>query len=313
MWQVGTGDDARPYERYFFDNDVVLIGPGDDGPWSLDNPAYANRADLRSFADKAVAGDLVVARRGLQRALGLGVLGGGYDWSEAFGDREGWSLQHYWRVRWIWTGNKSFGKPVFPRSRFSESWNEEVATWATRLARRAETLDPPDPAELARLPEQERPLALSTLSKPLRSVVERAQAWEADTWDGGLGDVPSEDELLTHVTVPLLEALDWEPEQIAVKWRYTDLALFNPKRRDPVNCRVVVEGKRIGGGLRWAADQARGYAERLELRSADVLTTNGLHYRLYRPPEYADGDALWANLSRPTRSAKELFAALRRR
>jgi len=149
------------------------------------------------------------------------------------------------------------------------------------------------------------------LDPPLRAAIERAKDWEADTWNWNFGAVPSEDELLTHLTVPLLEALGWEPEQIAVKWRNTDLALFSPKMREPAYCRMVVEGKRIGAGLRWAGYQAREYVKNLDLTSADVLVTNGISYQLHRAPDYSDQAALGANLGRPKESATKLFDALR--
>ena len=94
----------------------------------------AKRSDIRSFADRAEVGDLVVARRGLRRALYLGVLGE-YGWSNAFDDIEGWDLQHYRRVRWVWTRENRFERQVFPQSRFSESRSELVRTWATCIAR----------------------------------------------------------------------------------------------------------------------------------------------------------------------------------
>lgn len=149
------------------------------------------------------------------------------------------------------------------------------------------------------------------LDQPLRAVIERAHDVEADTWSWKFGAVPSEDELLTHLTIPLLEALGWEPAQIAVKWRYTDLALFHPKMRKPDHCRVVIEGKRIGAGLRWAGYQAREYAKKLDLTGANVLVTDGISYRLYRARDYSDQTALAANLGRPKESATKLFDALR--
>lgn len=310
IWQVGTGDHARPYDRYFVDHGVVLLGPGTDGKWSPDNAAYAKRSDLRSFAVGAEPGDLVVARRGASFAVAVGEFVGDYDWSPAFDDIEGWDLQHYRRVRWFWTSERRFDRRVFPQSRFSESHNHLVANWARGLDGSAGTLAPPEEDEPFSLPPTETLLMETMLDGPLRSVVRRAGEWRADTWSWNFGAVPSE-ELLTHVTVPLLEALGWEPEEIAVKWKYTDLALFHPRKREPANCRIVVEGKRIGGGLQWAGDQARGYIKELGLTGADVLVTDGICYRLHRAPDFPEETALWANLARPKENVTKLFDALR--
>jgi hypothetical protein len=158
---------------------------------------------------------------------------------------------------------------------------------------------------------EQKPLTTSKLGRSLRQVVERAARWHDDIWGWEFDCVPCEDELLTHITVPLLEALGWEPQQIAVKWQRTDVALFDPISRKPANCRMVIEGKRIGSGLQWAGDQARGYAGKLKLKKADVLVTDGISYKLFKAPDYSDETALRANLARPKESAVELFDALR--
>ncbi len=311
IWQIGTGDDARPYDRLFVEYDVALLGPGSPGKWSADNHKYSKKDVIRAFASDAKAGDFIVAKRGVKCAVALGVLDGEYGWDETFDDCEGWDLQHYWRVHWIWNGEEQFGKTVFSQSKFSQSHKDEVANWATALVR-DKRIDPPWDAELKQLPEAEKKFDTSRLEPPLRTIIERAQAWDRHTSSGDFGDVkPTEDELLTHITVPLLEALGWKPEQIAVKWNRCDLALFTENPREPSNCRLVVEGKRIYAGLNWAADQAKYYVRELGLEPDGVLVTDGLRYRLYKHPEYSDDDALGANLVRPKAGAEELFEALR--
>jgi hypothetical protein len=51
----------------------------------------------------------------------------------------------------------------------------------------------------------------------------------------GLGEPPSEDELIAHFVVPFLRTLGWPPERIAVKWRYIDVAVFQALPRIPEN------------------------------------------------------------------------------
>lgn len=63
----------------------------------------------------------------------------------------------------------------------------------------------------------------------------------------------SEDEMIVHLIAPLFRALGWLPEQIAVKWRYVDVALFPQLPREPENI-LVTDGFRyrqigIGDGL----------------------------------------------------------------
>jgi hypothetical protein len=92
LWQIGTGDDKRPYDGVMIEHWVALLGSGSAGKWYEGHPAYLSERAIHAFAHTAHAGDLVVARRGLSRALAVGVLGD-YDHSEALDDIEGWDLQ----------------------------------------------------------------------------------------------------------------------------------------------------------------------------------------------------------------------------
>jgi hypothetical protein len=170
---------------------------------------------------------------------------------------------------------------------------------------------PPDPARLAMLPESEPRLDGATLDPALREVVARAASWHANTYGGGFGCRPSERELVCHVTVPLLTALGWPCEQIAVEWRRADVAVFDDVHRDPAACRIVVEVKRLGDGLGFAHRQAARYAGRLP-RPVDLLITDGVRYRFYagaRP----DAPPLYAHLANLREPAMDLFEALRPR
>ena len=248
VWQLGTGDPARSYWPYMQANEVALIGPGDAGKYP--DPRYDDEPAVRHFAE-APTGDIVVARRGSREALGIGVLGP-YKWSTAFDDVEGWNLQHYRRVRW-WEppdGPKQFKGRPFARSRFTVCHSPEVDQWVERVRTRQQLRSP---RSYKKLPSAKPDMAKSALSGPLRRVVRQAEFLQERWMSGQMGRTSTEAELLTHITVPLLEALGWAPEQIAVGWEYTDLALFNdpPFPREPANCRVVIEGKRIGSGLDW--------------------------------------------------------------
>jgi len=58
--------------------------------------------DLQRFAEDIAEGDYVVLRMGTTDVLGFGVVVGHYDWNDAFGDVDGWDLQHVRRVKWLW-------------------------------------------------------------------------------------------------------------------------------------------------------------------------------------------------------------------
>ena len=95
---------------------------------------------------------------------------------------------------------------------------------------------------------QEAPLpALPQAEPELVSVPPKLEAIVAQIQDlGGLfwdyekfGDFPTEDEFVAHFVIPLLGALGWPPERVAVKWRDIDVAVFTCLPRTPENCRFI--------------------------------------------------------------------------
>jgi hypothetical protein len=221
IWQIGTGDESRPYHQWMIDHQIALIGSSWAGRWPNDD--YGKAPAIRCFAEDAKAADLVVAKRGLYRALAVGVLGP-YDFSDALDDIEGWDMGHFRRVRWLSTTPYTFSAPVLAQSRFARCGTEAVHRWVRRTVA-GMSLDPPDPRRLLRLPDPGPALDRAALVPELRAVIERAASWHRHTYGGGFGVHPAECELISHVTVPLLAALGWPPEQIACGWRHTEVAL----------------------------------------------------------------------------------------
>ena len=110
--------------------------------------------------------------------------------------------------------------------------------------------------------------------------------------------------------MPFFRSLGWSQEQIAIKWRYIDVALFRTLPRTPENCHLIVEAKHLGAGVEGALEQAVGYVESLGVRR-DVVVTDGVRYRLYDGQrEFAP--LAYANLLRLKKSAAELFIRLKR-
>jgi hypothetical protein len=289
------------------DCEIVAIGPGWAGKWP--NAEYGKAPEIRCFAEGAHAGDLVVAKQGRHRALAIGVLGE-YDFNEDLDDIEGWDLCHFRPVRWLARQEQEhrFESRVFIVGRFSRCVQKDVVAWVERVID-GMVLDPPDPTKLASLPAVSAPLDVGGLDVGLQKVIERAKWWQKNGWSGVLGGRPSESELLTHVTVQLLRALGWPAEQIAIGWRYRDIVLFSQVERTDQNCRVIIEGKRLGDGLRWAKGQAERYASKLEY-PVEIVVTDGIRYELVRPEM---DERVYANLANPRESAVRLFDALRYR
>lgn len=311
IWQVSAGPASRSYADVFLMHGVALIGPGDAGPWTPERgDEMFEGSFVRRFATEIAPADVVLLRTGLAKVAAVGVVTGRYEYLNAFDDVNGWDLQHARRVRWgRLPSEHEFRSAVFGANppRCSRVWNEEVVDFAARFLN-----SPPvhwQSAPLPVLPLEAPPLAV--VPDAIAGLVAQAADLLPLMQDGQrFGELPSEDELIVHCVVPLLRALGWPPERIAVKWRYVDVAVFRTLPRTPESCQFVIEAKRLGAGVEGALEQAQGYVTALGA-SSDAIVTDGIRYRMY---DHATGFAplAYANLARLKQPAAELFARLQR-
>ena len=91
---------------------------------------------------------------------------------------------------------------------------------------------------------------------------------------------PSEFETVAYLSVPLLRALGWTPQKMAIEWNNVDIALFNQLPREDKNLNVVVEAKKKGNSCLTALSQAQSYAEGKE-NCLRLIVTDGLRYGVY--------------------------------
>lgn len=312
LWQISGGPLARSYVQVFLRYGVGLIGPGDAGPWRPDrDDSEFEGGAVRWFAHEVAQGDVFLLRSGTSRIQAVGLVASNYLYLNQFDEVNGWDLQHARRIRWFRLPQEyDFGAPVFganPR-RFGGISYPQVIDLAHRF------LDsPPMDWQIAPLP----PLPLE--EEPLAEVPAFLQDIVAVVRDLGcylyldrqaFGERPSEDEVIAHFIVPFFRALGWPQEQIAIKWRYIDVAIFRKLPRTPENCDLVIEAKQLGAGVEGAVEQALGYVKTLGVRR-DIVVSDGVRYRLYASDrDYAP--VAYANLGRLKKSATELFARLKR-
>lgn len=310
IWQIGSGTAGKSCAETFLKYGVGLIGPGDPGPWPGAYPKGRKMVYIRQFAEKAVPGDIVVLRQGRSVIRAVGIIASDYQYLTEFEDVDGWDLQHARRVRWPHDFKPyDFQRPVFGGNPtpFSGVNMPEVVNFARQFIQ-SSPLDW-QTAKLPDLPPQEA--ELYPVPPEIASIVASAREivplyWKYDKF----GEWPAEDELIAHYTIPLLRALGWSVEQIAVKWQRVDVALFNQLPRRPENCRLIVEAKRFGAGLDYALEQARNYLKDFKIMR-DVVVTDGIRYRLFEYEESSTPVA-YANLARLKQSASRLFDKLRR-
>jgi hypothetical protein len=288
---------------------VALIGPGDTGEWNsaLSDNDFGGSA-VRRFAMEPALGDIVLLRSGQSTVHAIGLIASGYLYLPQFDDVNRWDLQHARRVRWYrLPAPYSFSTAVFganPR-RFGRINVDTVVAYAQRFIQ-----SPPMDWQTEALPSVPDPEPeLSSSPQSIAEIVALAADLGRSYWDRErFGAHP--DEMIAHYAVPLLRALGWPPEKIAVQWRGIDICVFRALPRVPANIEFIVEAKRLGEGVEGALAQAQGYTSALEV-TCDLVVTDGLRYRLYDGPS-GFLPAAYANLMRLKQPSEKLFARMKR-
>ena len=120
IWQIAAGNGTEThYAKFCLEQNVVMFGPGRYGAWPgckmpmLTGGWTSTKAGIiKRFAEDIKHDDIVVLRVGTQKVYGVGKIVGKYGFSERFSDVQGWDLQHFRQVSWLWHMN---GEPeLFP-------------------------------------------------------------------------------------------------------------------------------------------------------------------------------------------------------
>lgn len=301
IWQVAAGDQNRNYVDLCLRWDVILNGPGSEGPWSECIPILRDEwgvssrklTDLRRFCEEIQDGDLVVLRVGTGQVFGVGVVVGDYLWNSEFGDVDGWDLNHIRRVRWLWSDRQGKQYPSYTMKlgdTVQELDSQDVINWIQQIT-------VPDPAWRREIPDlppscKDPKVDLNGISEFLfENGVASASIQELTGEIGELTRIarwyqktakPSEHETVAYLVVPLLRALGWTPQKMAIEWKHVDLALFSRLPRIDENLSVVVEAKPMGTSSLTAKSQAQGYASGPGRESCErLIVTDGLRYGVY--------------------------------
>jgi hypothetical protein len=299
VWQHAAGDTDRDYAEVCLNWDVILNGPGHLGSWpeceeALKVEGWSSRklTDIRRFAVEMKDGDLVVLRIGTSTVLGVGQIVGDYSWRDDFGDIDGWDLQHLRRVRWLWKGldkPKHFKTYDLKQGDTTQKLNDgNVKDWILDLpidpqAMSRELVDLPNvdslqDIDVSKISEFlfDKGVASSSISTLLNEIGEltRIAKWYKRA------QKPSEHETVAYLVVPLLRALGWTPQRMAIEWNRVDVALFEQLPRDNKTLRVVVEAKKMGDSCLSAMSQALSYSEGKKACHR-LIVTDGLRYGIY--------------------------------
>jgi hypothetical protein len=298
IWQQACGDTDRNYSNICLKWDVILNGPGYAGKYPKCNEILKNhgwtsrkRTDIWRFAEQMKEGDIVVLRLGTKTILGVGEIVGDYEWLECFGDVDGWDLQHVRRVRWLWNGLK---KPKYFKTYALKQGDttqvmtsEVVKKWLTDLEIPIEKFG----RAIPNLPEEGKVINQNQIAEYLFAQGISSNSIEILTrefdelrriakWYLSSKETPSEFETVSYLVVPILRALGWTPQKMAVEWNKVDVALFDELPRKDKNLSVVVEAKKKGNSCLSAKGQAQGYAQG-KGNCKRLIVTDGLRYGTY--------------------------------
>ena len=96
---------------------------------------------------------------------------------------------------------------------------------------------------------------------------------------------PKEHEVVAHMVLPLLLALGWSEQLLAIEWDKIDLAAFCRTPTTPETCVLVCEAKEMRHGLQGVLEQAVKYVKNLGLKRCErILLTQGARFYLYDRP-----------------------------
>lgn len=302
IWQQAAGDGNRNYVGLCLEWNVILNGPGEYGSWPdcadrLRKDEWTERkiTDLWRFCEEMKDSNIVVLRLGTSLVYGVGRVVGEYEYCEEFNDVDGWTIAHVRRINWLW---KNSEKPK-EFNTYTLKWGDttqlldapEVKVWLESL----EISDTKCEQELGGLPNLvddanvsiddiseylfDKGVASDSISSLLDQIGEFVRIAK---WYRGLAKWPSEHETVTYLVVPLLRALGWTPQRMAIEWNKIDVALFSSLPREDKSLSIVVEAKKMESTILSAREQAEGYAnEKGRSNCRRVIVTDGLRYGVY--------------------------------
>ena len=312
VWQVAAGDPNRNYAGLCLKWGVILNGPGSVGPWLecettlrdwLSREWITKRkiSDIRRFAKDVQDGHLVILRVGTGEVYGVGRVVGDYEWNAYLGDVDGWDLQHTRRVRWVWQAGPKPRKFDTYTLKLGDTTQrieppDKLASWLDTLGLDQPLGDLPAlpklgwdrAATLEVAPEKVGEFlfdagvsasSIGELTDRVRELVRLAR-WYKDTGP------PAEAETVAFLVVPILRALGWPPQRMAVEWGRIDVALFDRLPRDDETLVVAIEAKKLGLSCLTAKLQAQDYAEKPGRDACRrLVVTDGIRYGLFERDE----------------------------
>ena len=294
IWQQAAGDTDRDYADLCLKWGVILNGPASYGPWPeserdvMRDRGSRKTEDLRRFCEQMTDGDVVILRQGTSVVCAVGEIVGDRAYHEEFNDVDGWDIGHVRRVRWLWQTPQKFDTYTLKWGDTTQHLNSpEVNSWLESLEI-PEIIQTHEPVQL---PPETDEVTLNEISEYLfgkgvasasisNLMNEIGEFVRIANWYNREEQKPSEYETVNYLVVPLLRALGWTPQRMAIEWNRIDIALFTKLPRNDDFLSVVVEAKKMDASCFSAFAQAQAYAERSK-GCTRLIVTDGLRYGVF--------------------------------
>ena len=300
VWQIAAGEPGRDYRELFFDHDLMVMGPSDLGD-ALSNKYMRGSANspyrqVHNFARGPKPGDRVLMRLA-HDVIGVGEIPAEdkyqYAFDRRFGCIYGWDLCHSRRV--AWAGNYELGELAYvykaakQKPTFTEVHERGIVKTVTDIdntyfihpLRKMPNID----ADIYSDEELGVELFRAGISnKNINDIlIALQQAERLCAWYPRCGRSPSENEVVTHIILPLFLGLGWSHQQIAVEWNRVDMAFFKKTPTVSENCVMVLEAKGLGSALSAVLNQPKAYVQSLKLTNVKyIVTTDGENLFVYK-------------------------------
>ena len=242
------------------------LGPGDYGPWpecinDLKNERPGQVPYGRRFCEKINEKDIVILKLGTSEIYGVGEVASPLLWLDDFGDIDGWDLQMVRRARWVWkypqdpkvfSSELKIGAVQVMDSPNIISWLNSLEIESEAYARPLKALPEScmDRKEIELIKDAEisdflfdKGISANSIDSLLNQMGELVRI---ANWYNRTEQDTSEKETVAYLVVPLLRALGWTPQKMAVEWRKVDIALFDRMPRKDDHLVVVAEAKKGG-------------------------------------------------------------------
>ncbi|GAG90147.1 unnamed protein product, partial [marine sediment metagenome] len=263
------GETGRDYRELFFEHDIMIIGPSDKGN-ALDNnyadgKSNSSGSQVHSFAYNPEPGDRVLMRFG-KEIIGVGQIPDEDNYQYSFDERfrcvYGWDLCHCRRVIWtpkeyelgsltkVYRDTKQ--KPSFTQVHEKHILNKVYTINNSNFNRSLEKMPEIDTSVYS---DEELGIQLfraGISNKNIEDIVKALQQAERLCywyWSDQCGQRPTENEVVSHIILPLFLGLGWSHQQIAVEWNKIDMAFFKNTPTTPEKCVMVLEAKGLGSAL----------------------------------------------------------------